>query len=378
MEEYQAVIVGGGPAGAALGYLLQKQGLRTCIIEKGVFPREKLCGGLMTEKTVTLLERIYATREFPWRNVTSEVEIYLGTTRISRASTRSRFYLVERRDFDYDLIQRYRAAGGVVREGARVRTVEHRRRRLTLADGTGISYRVLVGADGANSQIRRLIAPGYNEKNFCVEASATEPDDYGPVRVYFSVIPGAYGWRFPKGGYDAVGMGGEIVRGRDMKAMLEEFSRKVGAPVEPARIRGAMIPNGRYLRRPWREGLLLVGDAAGFIDPVTGEGIYFALLSATYAAAAVAALFREGRSFAETYAADIRRIHALMDSGNRFRRIFYLPALQPLLLRVRPHSEGNHPVTAWACENILADYRCSYGRFLLMYPVLRLRQKREK
>ena len=378
MERYQAVIVGGGPAGSALGYLLRKEGISACVIERSVFPREKLCGGMLTEKTADLLEEIYGTRDFPCRNVTSDVEIFMGTTRISYASVKPRLYLVERREFDNELIERYKAAGGALREGVRVRDVDTRRRRLTLTDGTEIGYRVLIGADGANSRTRKLVDPDYRANAFCAEATSPTPEASNPVRIYFGGMPGGYGWRFPKGGYDAVGIGGEIVKGYDMKAALIKFAEDAGAPVEPSKIRGAMISDGHYVRRPYKGSVLLIGDAAGLIDPVTGEGIYFALRSASYAASAIAALLRDGVSLADTYGADIRKIHAIMDSGNRCRRVFYNKLVQPLLLRVRPGNKERHPVTEWALENILADYHYTYGQFFLVYPFIRLRQKLER
>ena len=370
MEEREVAILGGGPAGTALGTILQGRGIRTCVVDRKVFPRDKLCGGIVTEKTAALLREVFGERDLPWRHVTPEIELYRGAKRLASATTASSFYLVDRRELDQVLLERYRAAGGTVREGTRVREIRHGERRLILSDGTEISYRILVGADGAGSQVRReVVDPGWRPGAFCVEAERPADGASGPVRIYLSVAQGGYGWRLPKGDHETVGIGGDLGVVRDWRADLTAFSREIGAPVDPGAVRGAPISGGRYVPRPWGDGVLLVGDAAGLVDPITGEGLYLALCSARAAADAVWASMREGESLERGYARRTRRIRALMDSGRRFRRIFYHPRILPKVLDLM---RGGQHAPAWFCENVLAEYRCTYDTIVPAYLKYRI------
>mgnify|MGYP003378781009 CR=1 FL=1 len=107
------------------------------------------------------------------------------------------------------------------------------------------------------------------------------------VSVYFGVIPNGYGWVFPKKEGYTVGVGGPERNSLKMKEQLLLFLNTLGIVTDSVKVKGAFIPYGSFPKRLASDHVLLVGDAAGFVDPVNGEGIYFAILSGQKAIQAI-------------------------------------------------------------------------------------------
>ncbi len=109
MHRFDIIIIGGGPAGAMAGITLQKKGYNTCIIDKSTFPREKLCGGLLTVKTMELLREHCPTLN-PDHFVVKQsnrVHFYLGQEKVTSYQMKNTCYLTERSLFDHALIEDY-------------------------------------------------------------------------------------------------------------------------------------------------------------------------------------------------------------------------------------------------------------------------------
>ncbi len=287
-EKHDVIIVGGGPSGTSLGYRLLQAGYDCLILEKCVYPREKLCGGLLTEKTVALLEELYQKPFTCFRQKTDSVKIFdkKGKLRQQLKSTHP-FWLVDRTEFDAYLAEEYRRLGGRLLEGKRVQTVDPQNHLVCLAEGTKFQYRYLVGADGANSIVRKHIDKAYKPTGFCLEINprcAGCPED---ICLYVGIADYGYGWIFPKKDRVTAGMGGDREKNPRMLKRFQHYRKKQGFAHTPDQIKGAFVPYGTYVKQPAKNHLLLVGDAAGLADPLTGEGIYFALLSAQYAAEAI-------------------------------------------------------------------------------------------
>ena len=304
MRHYDVVIIGGGPAGSSLAFLLKKQGVSCCIVEKAVFPRDKLCGGLLTEKTVSTINRIYGDIGFPHERISKTVSLFCENKKLSTVTTQSVFYLVERKAFDDYLLMQFKNNAGEVFEGESIHNIAQSEHIVELQSGLSIQYSVLVGADGANSYVRRLIAPQYRPNAICVETSITSNSISDEICVFFTDGPSGYGWCFPKSDYFTVGMGGDVKYNRDIRDTFSQFAEMIGKPISKHSIRGAMVPFGKYVKRPFCEDVLLVGDAAGLVDPITGEGLYFALRSSEIASKAIIERLRAKTSFDRTYAKD--------------------------------------------------------------------------
>jgi flavin-dependent dehydrogenase len=198
MINVDVLIIGGGPAGSSLGYLLKKNGFSTCIVEKHSFPRTKLCGGLLTQKTVNLIDKIYGGIDFPCEHITSDVNLYLGTHLISSVTTEQKFYLVERKDFDSYLIMRYKNISGLLFEKSKLTLIDPAKNIAITDKNETIQYKVIVGADGANSQIRKYIDNRYRPNALCLECNSLSENLSGGISIYLSVVRSGYGWCFSK------------------------------------------------------------------------------------------------------------------------------------------------------------------------------------
>lgn len=375
IKKYDVIIVGGGPAGASLGFLLQNAGIHTCIIDKKVFPREKLCGGLLTEKTLLLLKEIYGTIEFPYERITSSVSLFIGTHKLSSVTANSKFCLVNRNDFDDYLLKQYKICGGVTYEGVSIRETNNLNKQITLDNGTKLTYDILVGADGANSQIRKYIDPSYQPDALCIEANVVSEKVMDDIDVFFSTIHNGYGWCFPKSNYYTIGIGGTVKQNQNIRESFITFAQNIKKPVDESNLKGAMVPFGKYVKKPCNANTLLIGDAAGLVDPITGEGIYFALKSSKYAYDSICNHLSSKESLDKCYLKALKKIHSLIDDANLFKKLFFNEFMQKIFLN---RIEGRTNITKYFCDNILSNYKISYMQFPFTYMKVRHKRKAKK
>jgi flavin-dependent dehydrogenase len=170
-EDYDAIVVGGGPAGSTAAFLLQRSGHNVLLIEKGIHPRPKLCGGLITRKTTRLLERIYGAD--PGQLIENGIidysadsyEIWVKGKRVISDKTKIPFYFVKRDKYDDFLFNRAREADVTIREGDEVVSCDPEGGRLRTASGVEFSGRYVIGADGIHSRVRRSFPPGQIDPN---------------------------------------------------------------------------------------------------------------------------------------------------------------------------------------------------------------------
>ena len=204
--------------------------------------------------------------------------------------------MTQRRRLDAFLAEHAAAAGAELRQGARVESLE--------ADGAGVTARVggdavradaVVGADGANGIVARSFGLGDGivrgvalEGN--VPLAALDRDLARTAVIELAVVPGGYGWVFPKGDHANLGVGGWGSEGPALREHLARLAREHGVdPDSLTEVRGHRLPM-RRLGTPAGAGrVLLVGDAAGLVDPLSGDGMYEAFVSARLAADAIVA-----------------------------------------------------------------------------------------
>ena len=195
--------------------------------------------------------------------------------------------MTQRRRLDAFLLERAAEAGADVREGVRVTGIEGTTVRT---DRGGFAAEAVIGADGVNGISARALGlardPAYG---VALEADLRGVAGYrGRIVFELCVARGGYGWIFPKGDRLNVGVGGWAPEAGRLRALLFRFCRDRGLPADRLeRIRGYRLPVGRSDARLARGRALVVGDAAGLVDPLSGDGIYEAVLSAHLAADSV-------------------------------------------------------------------------------------------
>ncbi len=291
---YDVVVVGAGPAGSSAAYELARHGAHVALVEKASMPRYKTCGGGVTSRALRLLP--FDVSEAIDRQCHS-AELNLADAGLSFLVKRD-YPLVSmtmRENFDNLLFRAAGQAGAHVMDESRVIDVAPHNGTMEVATNKGsLLCRFIIGADGAHSIVARK--GGWREKLDVVPLVEWEvPVEEallstfsGSARFEFGPIPAGYAWIFPKKRHLSVGLGGYGPDKVNLKERLREFLKSAGIkPTSGVEEHSYFLP-----ARPRREGfvkgrILLAGDAAGFVDPVTGEGITYALLSGQGAARAL-------------------------------------------------------------------------------------------
>jgi flavin-dependent dehydrogenase len=187
-------------------------------------------------------------------------------------------------------------------EGIAVREIDERPDAVTVRGrDSSWSASVVIGADGVNSVVSRML-PGHGERLVGLayegEATSTDPVLDQDVLFDFRKFPGGYGWIFPKRDHYSVGGYAEDGDARNVARLYDEFCAEMPqlTSCRTYRRRGYLIPHGGIPRKLNTGRLLLVGDAAGLVDPLTGEGIYYALRSGQLGAEAAEAFLSRSAS----------------------------------------------------------------------------------
>ncbi len=281
MQKYDVVIIGAGPSGSIAGYLLKKSNLKVLLIDKKEFPREKLCGGLVTQKSINLLNDIF-DKEFVESLIEdkkNKVQIFFKNKLISSVTTKIPFYLVDRKRFDYSLLKQYLKIGGDFLPKTSFTKINIPESKIELTNGNTIEFKYLIGADGALSKVRKYVILEYKPSGYCLESfvSSNRTDNY--LKIYFGDLKIGYGWIFPRKNTEVIGVGADYFLNKDnFYKNYQKINKLVSNFVQKPK--GAFIPFGEIVDKPVKDNkIFLIGDAAGFVDPITGEGIYYALKS---------------------------------------------------------------------------------------------------
>jgi geranylgeranyl reductase family protein len=319
---WDAIVVGAGPAGSVTAYRLATEGASVLLLDRARFPRDKPCGGGVTLRALRQLPvAIDPVVEHSVDSMEFRLRYRSGYVRHSREPL---ILMTQRRRLDAYLAERAAEAGADFRDGQKVSEVTKTADGYAVALGDATeSCRLLVGADGANGIVARAVGlgegPTYGvalEGNLRYD-DATERQYRGRAVVELGTVPGGYGWVFPKGDHLNIGVGGWESEGPALRDHLQSLCEAHGvSPESLTGIRGHRLP----LRRPdaplARGRVLLVGDAAGLVDPLSGDGMYEAFLSARLATGAVLDVLAGRAGSLEPYDSAVRRLLARLTAAS--------------------------------------------------------------
>jgi geranylgeranyl reductase family protein len=305
--KYDAIVAGAGPAGSTAARLLANEGANVLLLDRQAFPRDKPCGGGVTlrassvpgiDLTPVIEQTVYGAR----------FSLRLGRT-FERRFDRPLTYMTQRRRLDAFLAERAAEASVDFHDGEAVREIE------ILDDGTAVrttkgtyTAQLLIGADGANGVVGKAasLRPGAEEAvafEGNVRATNGLLDDWREyVGMDLGDTAGGYGWVFPKGDHLNVGVGAWKYAGFTLRPKLARLARRFGFEESVLEnLRGHHLP----VRRPGtpiaRGRVAVVGDAAGLVDPLSGEGIHMAFASGRLASESALRVLRGEASDLTSY-----------------------------------------------------------------------------
>lgn len=284
---WDVVVVGSGPGGAAaaIGALAESPNASVLILDRSDFPREKCCGDGVLVEALDLLAERGVDSEALIRDFRPSRAIAIRSADSRTTASRdlpAPIVILPRRLFD----DRLRAAACAAGAETLKQTVRWVRDLGTHAElDSGIRARVVIGADGAESVVQRAIMPPWTRREIAVAIRGYEPSNGDSVpRIALDKGHGlAYAWRFPLGAGPAnIGYGCRLASGEstDRRTLLATLQRLMPAAApDPHTLRAHRLPLSTS-KHPVASGrILLVGDAASLINPVSGEGIYYAIRS---------------------------------------------------------------------------------------------------
>lgn len=306
-SNYQVIIIGAGPAGATLAYELAVRGTRVLLIERAKLPRYKCCGGGLTVKAAQLIG--IDVSNFVDNVISSAIITLKGSHSYYGDSATPIMYTVARENFDHVLFTRAQSAGVDALQGVEALTIQLNNENVEVITNVG-KFRgtFVVGADGTRSRVAKAI--GISNHHACILGLTCQvrvsQGDLARWRTRIEIdigrVRGGYGWVFPKSNHLSVGIACPVNKSKRLKHVFREYLdslklerrdiTKWAAGLLPIFVGQPTLGRGRAI---------LLGDAAGLADPLTGEGIYNAILSAQVSATVIEKALINGQSVLDDY-----------------------------------------------------------------------------
>jgi geranylgeranyl reductase family protein len=305
---YDVAIVGAGPAGSTAAKFLSEQGVRTLLLEKSTFPRDKPCGGGLQMRVLHRFKYIEENNLIDSYSTTFQIHTSSMTHHLEFHHTKPLQAMVLRKRFDEGLVNLATRNGAILQCGSTVQDIINQKdiMRLNLSDGTTVESRLIIGADGSWSTIAKKIGMKqdcdhigicvYNEYPMNPE---TIQKLYGDERgVHIHLQPhglAGYGWVFPKQKHVNIGVAEfrqaihPAIEKKNLHINYAQYLKTLKKQkLIPNNLNIATTHGGAFptcqMKRLTADRVLLCGDAGGLVNPLTGEGIYYAMCSGEMAA----------------------------------------------------------------------------------------------
>jgi digeranylgeranylglycerophospholipid reductase len=316
MVKYDAVICGAGPSGATAAKYMAEKGLTILLLDKSSFPRDKPCGGALRPINIEEFEYLKSGIQKIPHVICKRVKMYSPSLShfVDYNPNKAVMYNVQRKHFDAMLVNYAKDAGAEFLENAMVKNVKAKNdgHYLQLQNGKEISGKVVIGAGGMHDPVARFLRKkeGLPEKwpkseiGLSVVAEYEVPGDFIIDRYgeefasYFHLKPNnlyGYAWTFSKRDALNIGFGAywadmkKVDIGKQYAQYLALLRKEKLIPKDLLQVKpkGGLIPLRGAIKTSYSDGMLLIGDAAGFVSPIGGDGIFYGMCSGRIAAEVV-------------------------------------------------------------------------------------------
>jgi len=315
---YDVVVVGAGPAGATAAKFLSEKGIRVLLVDKSMFPREKPCGGGLPVRVIKRYKYLEENKLID--SYSYEVRMHSNSLKhtIDIQKDEPIVAMVLRDRFDYGLVHLATKNGAVFFAGKTIKNIKltEERTHLTFSDGTEIESQYVIAADGMWSSIAKQLGIQRSNKNIGMCIIEEFPLNkvildqfFGEKRrihlhLNFQDVAG-YGWVFPKAEHVNIGIGEfrQAIRSKKEKKNIKEIyenylrilkeTNLIPPSLHSKNPKGGVFPTAP-IELTALDKILFCGDAAGMVNPLTGEGIYNAMVSGEIAAAVIKEALESG------------------------------------------------------------------------------------
>ena len=353
LKTYDVLIVGAGPAGATLAYLLAKDGVDVLILEKKNLPRYKPCAGGLTRRALAALpfevKEVIEDEAYTVRTFIRNDPLFVETEQKPLVS------MVMRDRFDEWLVKKAVEEGARIEEGVGFKSLDGSAGHLKVATSRGdFGCRLVVGADGVNSRVARAL--GLEVRRQTMVALQGEVYLSEPCRIEgfrntahfdFGVIPKGYAWIFPKKDHLSIGVLTTSRKVKDLRRYFHSYLKlkEMNDCATIQSLRPHLIPfhpDGK--NRLSTEKGLVVGDATGFADPITGEGIFHAIKESHMASEVLLDALRSGYHRLPEYSRWLKQeMMEDLQCAQRFAGILYrISALSTKIIRTHGGTLGRY------------------------------------
>jgi len=293
-NEVDVIVIGSGPAGSSAAYELARSGIKVLVVEKEKLPRYKTCGGGVVYRAARLLP--FSIVESKNKSFNSaEINDHESKLHFNVKRNKPIVEMIMRADFDYHILSRAVEEGAEVKDGMEVKKIFNLENEVELIiNEKSYHTKFVIAADGATGIATKSL--GLVNK---LKVPALECEIFGhslfkrfkdSVRFDYGIVPHGYAWVFPKAAHLSVGIAVMKKSGTSLHNLLSKYLRALNInqeEIEEMDKHGFMIPLYSGKNKLSSGRVLIVGDALGLADPITAEGISYAIESGQLAARAI-------------------------------------------------------------------------------------------
>ncbi len=288
---YDVIVVGAGPGGSTAARRCALNGLKTLLIEKEKLPRYKPCGGAVSAKALSLLD--FSIKKELIERECYGARFHYGEHNLEVKKPYMLGIISSRDKLDMYLTEKAIDAGAELRDSEQMRSLNATKEGISIKTDHG-NYKasIVVGADGVNSTVSSYLGGGFKPSELALtletkipltEDNITDPE---VMQIYYGFVSSGYGWVFPKKDHLSVGLGWALTESKKPREVFTNFLKKLNLDTN-SQPRPYLIPCWSKDRATYSDRILLVGDAAGFVDPFLGEGVSHAINSGKIASDAI-------------------------------------------------------------------------------------------